>query len=412
MTPQPNPVSPEARQVLAEGMIWLIAFSLMLQPLSTDFYVASLPFIGEAFQASPAQVQNTLSFFAIGFGLAQLIAGPLSDRFGRRPALMTGLALYALASLVCLLAPSLDILVAGRVGQAVGCCTSVLVARAIIRDSFTLAQGAAVMAKASTLMSLAPLLGPVLGGFLQAWFGWRAVFAPLFLISATLCVVVARRLPETIPALNYDAIALRGLTATYRRILGSGAFWAYALPGALSYASIFVFISGTSMVLVKGMHMAPQEFGFYFALGVSGYLSGTLACQRLIRKKGVPFTLRLGTWAALLAGGAFWLLVNGGVHHWGVVILAQWMVMGAHGLTFPCAQTGAAAEFPKNAGAAAGLSGFMSMVCALAAGMATGQAYDGTPLPMSHIALVLALLLWASGRCYGLFHGPAGAPKV
>ena len=167
-------------------LLWLITGSLMLQPLSTDLYLASLPHLTSYFSATPAAVQQTLSMFVIGFGSAQLLSGPLSDRYGRRPVLVGGLATYLLASLACALAPSLSLLVAGRFIQAVGCCTAVVVARAIIRDAYAPAEGARMLAKASSLLSLVPIFGPIAGSYLQVGFGWRAAFG----VHALFCAIL------------------------------------------------------------------------------------------------------------------------------------------------------------------------------------------------------------------------------
>ena len=278
-------------------LLWLIAGCLMLQPLSTDLYLASLPHLASDFGVTPAAVQQTLSLFVIGFGVAQLISGPLSDRFGRRPVLLGGLGVYIASSLACALAPSLDLLIAARFVQAIGCCTAAVVARALIRDAFTPTEGAKVMAKASSLLSLAPIFGPILGGYLQVGFGWRAAF----FFHSFFCIVLAgaawRLLEETNLHRNPDAIRLRNLIAVYRRIASADFFWAYTLPGALSYAAIFSFISGSSFVLINVLGVPTEFYGYCFAFGVSGYLIGTLVCRRLLARIGLARTLTAGTHA-------------------------------------------------------------------------------------------------------------------
>jgi DHA1 family bicyclomycin/chloramphenicol resistance-like MFS transporter len=379
-------------------ILWLIAGCLMLQPLSTDLYLASLPHLARDFGVTPAAVQQTLSLFVIGFGVAQLISGPLSDRFGRRPVLLWGLAIYLLASLACALAPSLDLLVAARFVQAVGCCTAIVVARALIRDVYTPAEGARMIAKASSLLSLAPLLGPVLGGYLQVWFGWRAAFVFHTLFCAALGFAAWRMLLETNMAPNPAATRLRVLAATYRRLAGADAFWAWALPGALSYAAIFIYISGSAFVLIDVLGVPTEIYGYCFAFGVTGYLIGTLACRRLLERVGMARALGIGTTLTLVSGLLFAVLVVAGAHHWSVVLLCQFLAMGAHGINFPCAQSGAVAPFPKEAGAAAGLLGFFAMVAALAAGTWIGMSHDGTLRPLAFSAAAIGLLLYGSAR--------------
>lgn len=377
-------------------LLWLIAGCLMLQPLSTDLYLASLPHLASDFGVTPAAVQQTLSLFVIGFGVAQLISGPLSDRFGRRPVLLGGLCVYIASSLACALAANLDLLIAARFVQAIGCCTAAVVARALIRDAFTPAEGAKVMAKASSLLSLAPIFGPVLGGYLQVWFGWRAAF----FFHSFFCIVLAgaawRLLRETNLHLNPDAMRLRGLIAVYRRIASADFFWAYTLPGALSYAAIFTFISGSSFVLINVLGVPTEFYGYCFAFGVSGYLIGTLVCRRLLARIGLAHTLTAGTLLSLFSGLLFAALVLAGIEHWSVVVGCLFLTMGAHGINFPCAQTGAVAPFPREAGAAAGLLGFITMIAALLTGTWVGMSHDGTLLPLALTSASIGVLLFGS----------------
>lgn len=383
-------------------VLWLIAGCLMLQPLSTDLYLASLPHLARDFGVTPAAVQQTLSLFVVGFGTAQLISGPLSDRYGRRPVALAGLGIYAVASLACALSPSLDLLIAMRFAQAVGCCTAIVVARALIRDAFSPAEGAKMVAKASSLLSLAPLFGPVLGGYLQVWYGWRAAFFFHALFGLVLAAAAWRWLAETNLHPNPEATRPAVLAAAYHRIASADFFWAYALPGALSYAAIFVFISGSSFVLIDVLGVSTEIYGYCFAFGVSGYLLGTLACRRLLVRVGLARAMAVGASLSLCAGLLFAALAFAGVRHWSVVLVCQFLVMGAHGINFPCAQSGAVAPFPREAGAAAGLLGFITMLAALVAGTWVGASHDGTMTPLALAAATIGVLLagsaWALRR--------------
>lgn len=375
-------------------LLWLIVGCLMLQPLSTDLYLASLPHLATDFGVTPAAVQQTLSLFVIGFGVAQLISGPLSDRFGRRPVLLWGLMIYVGASLACALAPTLNLLVSARFVQAIGCCTAIVVARALIRDVYAPADGAKMIARASSLLSLAPLLGPILGGYLQVWYGWRAAFVFHTLFCVVLGIAAYRFLAETNQHLNPAAVRPRNLLSVYRRIASADFFWAYALPGALSYAAIFAYISGSSFVLINVLGVPTESYGYCFAFGVSGYLIGTLVCRPLLTHIGLARTLTVGASLSLFSGLLFAALVLAGFHHWSVVLLCQFLTMGAHGLNFPCAQAGAVAPFPREAGAAAGLLGFFTMFAALLTGTWVGMSHDGTLQPLAYTSATLGLLLF------------------
>ena len=379
-------------------LLWLVTGCLMLQPLSTDLYLASLPGMAGDFGVTPAAVQQTLSLFVFGFGTAQLVSGPLSDRFGRRPVLISGLALYLLSGIACAAAPGLAWLVFARFIQAIGCCTAVVVARAVIRDAYSPAEGARVLAKASSLLALAPILGPILGSYLQVAFGWRAAFLALALAGLAVWIAALLHMKESNSKPNPDAMRLASLGRTYLDVVRTPAFWAYALPGAISYASIFVFISGTPFLLIKVLGVPTQYYGYLFAVGVCGYLSGTLVCRRLLGRIGIARVLALGTTVGLVGGLGFLGLVLIDVRHWALVVAAQFLVMTAHGINFPCAQSGSLAPFPDKAGAAAGLFGCATMYAALLAGMWVGGSHDGTLLPLATISATVTISLFVIAR--------------
>ena len=393
---------PSSAQSLARyahaPLLLLITACLMMQPLSTDLYLASLPSLATGFGVPASTVQLTLSLFVIGFGGAQLIIGPLSDRYGRRPVLLAGLALYVAASALCGLSPSIEVLIAARFLQALGCCSAVIVARAIVRDAYAPQDSARVIAKAATWLSLAPLLGPILGSYLQVNFGWRAAFGALTLLSAALLGLAFLRLPETNVHKNPHATALSGLLANYRIVLGAREFWAYALPGALSFGAIFAFISGSSLILIRVLAVPTAWFGYCFALGVSGYLIGTLVCRRLLPTLGMRRTLRVGSGLSLVAGGLFLVAVMAGFAHWSLVVAAMFLTMGAHGINFPIAQSGSVSPFHQQAGTAAGLMGALYMGVALIVGTLVGATYNGTLYPLALVSCLLGLLIFSVVR--------------
>ncbi len=379
-------------------LLWLITGCLMLQPLSTDLYLASLPHLTTYFSTSPAAVQQTLSLFLIGFGTAQLISGPLSDRYGRRPVLEGGLLTYLIASIACALAPSLPMLVVARFVQATGCCTVAVAARAIIRDAHSPAEGARMIAKVSSLLALMPILGPIAGSYLQVTFGWRAAFGVHTLFCALLSLAAWRWLKETNN--NPAVVSINGLIRNYARIVATPAFWAYTLPGALSYSSIFVFISGSSYVLIRVLDVPTEYYGYCFSFGVFGYLLGTLVCRRLIGRIGMKQTLTVGASLSLLGGLTFIGLVLLGVHHWTVVLGSLFLTMFAHGINYPCTQSGAVAPFPQQAGAAAALLGFFSMLPALLIGAWLAASVDGTLYPIAYISAANGIALFVAAQLF------------
>lgn len=389
---------PPHSQFAHAPILVLVTAMLMMQPLSTDLYLASLPSLASVFNVPVATVQLTLTLFVIGFGSAQLLVGPLSDRFGRRPVLLIGLGLYVAASALCALSQSIELLIAARFLQALGCCAAVMIARAIVRDAYAPEHSARVIARASTWISLAPIIGPILGSWLQVTFGWRSAFVALGIFSAVVMAACLLRLPETNEHKNPDATNLRGLLANYKLVLGSREFWLHVMPASLSYGGIFLFISGSSFVLIKVLGVPTQWFGFCFGAGVSGYMTGTLVCRRLLKSISSEQALRIGTTVSLVAGVYFLAATLLGLWHWAMVVLAMFLAMVSHGINFPVTQSGAVAPFAKQAGTAAGLMGAVMMAFAFTVGSIVGATHNGTLYPLAILACVLGSLNFLSVR--------------
>lgn len=379
-------------------LLWLVAGYLSLQPLSTDLYLGSLPHLAHYFGVGVPAAQATLTVFVIGVGVAQLLAGPLADRFGRRPVALGGCLTYVLASVLCALAPSIATLIGARLLQALGCCSVLVAARAIIRDRHDPAASAAVIARASSILAFVPLFGPVIGSYTQVWFGWRAAFVIHALCASLLLVATMHWLRETHPTPDRHALRPARLLGAYAEIARSPAFWAYALPGALTYSAIFVFIAGSSFAFIEVLHVPTELYGFCFALAVCGYLLGTLACRRLILRFGLPRVLRIGTSLTLVGGGGLALAVHTGLVHWAVLLAAQFLVMMAHGLNQPCAQAGVVAPFAARAGTATGLFGFLTMTFALTVGTLLGWLHEATLQPIATLSAAVGMLAFVAGR--------------
>ncbi len=233
-------------------------------------------------------------------------------------------------------------------------------------------------------------------------FGWRAAFVALSILSAAITAAVILRLPETNEHKNPRATEWGGLVENYKLVLGSREFWANALPGALSYGAIFAFISGSSPVLIRILGVPTEWFGYCFAIGVSGYMSGTIVCRKLLPLFGPAVTLRIGTTLSLAAGALFLMAAGFGLSHWSLVVGAMFLTMGAHGLNFPISQSGSVTPFPRQAGTAAGLMGALYMLIAFTVGTAVGTTYDGTLMPLALIACTLGAAVFISARLLSL----------
>lgn len=375
---------PHATAVLSPRLvIALTAGMMMMQPLATDLYQPTLPSIGTDFGVGVSTVQLTLTVFIATFGLWQLIAGPLSDRFGRYPVIITGVFTFAAASALCMLAPTIEWLVAARALQAAGACACLVCARAMVRDLFAPAEGARVLAISSTLLGIAPLVGPIAGGLLLAAFGWRSAFAALLLLALAFGVFTLARLRETNPLLNPRALQPGPMLRTYAAVLRAPTWHAYTWTAATSYAGLFAFISGGSFVLIRVLGVPAALYGLCFSFVVSGYVIGTLVCRHSVEQVGVARTLARGATLQVSAGLAIAALAWAGIHHPLAILVPQFFFLAAHGLILPVAQAGAVARFRANAGAASALMGCTMMVVAAAVGTWIGASYDGTVYPLA-----------------------------
>jgi DHA1 family bicyclomycin/chloramphenicol resistance-like MFS transporter len=386
------------------GLAALLTTLVALGPISTDLYLPALPTLAQAFDSDVARVQLTLSVFLAGFAVAQLAYGPLSDRYGRRPVLLGGLALYLVASLACMGARSIDELIAARFVQALGACAGPVIGRAIVRDVYGPVQAARVLAYISGAMAIAPMVGPMLGGYLTVWFGWRANFVALALFSALQLFAVFVLLGESNAHKDPAATRPRHMLANFALLFRSRHFLGCLLCFAASYAIIFSFISGSSFVLISVLGISPQRYGASFGFAVAGYISGTMLSGRLVLRLGMQRLVLAGALLACSAGSVMAACaLLGGPNLW-AILLPMFLCMLATGLVMPNAIAGALAPHPKMAGAASALIGFVQMSFAALVGVAVGHAWDGTALPM---AAAIALCGWAVLAAYWFLMRPA-----
>ena len=361
-------------------VVVVVALALLMgiQPITTDLYLPALPLLARDLHAPMAGVQLTMSVLLLAFGLGQLTMGPVSDRFGRRPVLLGGLGLYTLASVAATLAPDITVLIAMRAVQGVGMAASVVCARAMVRDLYEPHQGAHVMSRGLSGLGVIAMLAPTVGGLVAGWAGWRAALGVVSASGAAMGLFIALKVPETARALNPHALALGPLLANFRTVLGNATFRAWATLVTFTYAGLFVLLAGSSFVYTGPLGVPPWGYGLAMASASVSYLLGTFLCRRWLPRLGLAGTVRIGG-AFTLAGGSLMLALGlTDVRHVAPVLLAHWLYSFGHGIHQPCGQSGAVGPFPRMAGTASALAGFMLSLTAFGVGLWMGQAMDGS----------------------------------
>jgi len=379
----------------------LLSMLTGLGPLSVDMYLASLPAISRLLGAPTSEVQLTISAYLVGFACAQVLYGPLSDRHGRRPVLLAALAIYLTATLLCALSFSIETLIAARFVQAVGGSGASVLARTVVRDMYEGSRIGRELARMASIMALAPLVAPLIGGVLQTAFGWRSNFVLLLIYGSAAWVMVWFMLPETLRTRAPEPVTLSSTLRSYRRFLADRHFVVHVGIATSCLCGLFAWVSSGAFVLQDIYHLSALAFGVAFAVGSSGYMVGTMIAARFVLHWGSGPIMGLGAAAMALSGLLMVLMLaftgSGAI---GVVAAIGLYMMGM-GMALAQAQAGALLPFPDRAGAASSLLGFVTQTSSAAVGAVLGHALGQTAWPLA-IAMMLAggmsLALWLYRR--------------
>ena len=374
----------------------LLTALVALGQISTSIYIPSMPSIVGALATDVAAVNLTMTVFLFGFAIAQLVYGPLSDRFGRRPVLLTGLALYVVASLVCVLASSIEALIIGRLLQGMTACAGPVLGRAVVRDVYGASGAARVMATIGAALAVSPAVAPLIGGGLQEGFGWRAAFWFLVAVGIVIGGATWALLRETAPPAAPDSLRLRSQARAWRTLIASPSYWGYTLAVGLTFAGLMAFTAGAPFVFIDVLGLSPAGFGALAIFNVSGFLTGSLVARRFTPRLGLDRLLRIGLClsacggTAMAAFGAFgWLSVT-------AVIGPMMVFTTGMGIVLANGIAGAMIPFPAIAGAASAVLGFVQMVVSGFASLAVGLFAPTSQLPMATVIGITALAALAA----------------
>lgn len=376
---------------LSRGLILLLAMVSALGPVAMQILLPGVPIIKESFEVSTGVAQLTLSLSMAAIALATLAYGPLSDRYGRRPVLIVGMSIAVVGSLLCIIAPTIELLIAGRFVQAAGGAVGMVVARAIVRDVYDARESASVIATLVMVMVVMPMLSPAVGGELMVRFDWHSVFLLVAVISAVLVGLLWLWLPETLRE-PVPFSGVRDLLRTYRALWQDRLFRGYGLCVAFVSVVFFAFISAAPEIMVSVLHRPPTEYGYYFIIVPLGFMAGNYLTRHYGRRFGIHRMIDYGSRLSILGITLALILQGLGLTHPAALFLPVALAILGNGITLPNAQAGAINAAPKMAGSASGLTGFMQMAFSAVAAQGVALIFNGTVYPMLLLMLGAAVV--------------------
>ncbi len=380
-----------AQPPASPGFIALLIAVSAVSPLGINMYLPSMPGMARALGVDFTTIQLTLSLYLGAMAVGQLIIGPLSDRFGRRPVLLIGLLTFVAGSAICLLAQSIGVLIFGRIVQAIGGCAGITLSRAIVRDLYGRNQVASMIAYVTMGMAVAPMIAPTIGGVLDTFFGWRASFAFLIGFGGLALVFAYWRLGETNHGRGSGEAASE-LLQGYGSLFRSRQFWGYTLVTSFVSAMFFAFLAGAPYVMIELLGRSPAEYGFYFAMVPCGYMLGNYATGRIAGTKGPNRMILAGTLLSLTSIAAMAALIAAGFLV-PVALFGPMLFIGvANGLVLPSGIAGAVSVRPDLAGAASGLSGSFQIGFGALVAPIVGAALGSTVWPLIAIMATCSCL--------------------
>ncbi len=379
--------------------LWLLAQFTFSGTLAMHIFVPALPQAAADLGASISAMQMTVSLYILGLAVGQLVYGPISDRFGRRPTLMAGLVLYTISGLAAALAPEAQTLIAARLFQAFGGCAGLVLGRAIVRDTTAPREGARRQALMNLMVTAGPGIAPLVGSAMAATSGWRSILYLLVALGVANLIFTWRLLPETSPSASTASAAT--LARNYVQLLGSSSFLGYAVGGGCATTSMYAFIASAPFIFVNQLHRPAHEVGIYLAVLVSGVWLGTALASRLIA--AVPLK-RLMVGANLLSVAAAFVLLGAvlsGHLNVALAIGSMFVFTIGVGIASPAALTQAISVNPKVIGSASGLYGFAQMavgaLCSALVGLGDDPAL-ATGIVLAAAGVIAQFSFWVALR--------------
>jgi MFS transporter, DHA1 family, multidrug resistance protein len=392
-----SPHAPAARSDSRGQVLWTLAILSALMAfasISTDLYLPAMPAIAASFGASPGAIEMTVSGYLVGFSAGQLAWGPLGDRFGRRLPVALGLVLFIIGSAGCALSTSAATMIAWRALQAAGACASVVLARAMVRDLYEGPRATQMMSTLITMMAIAPLVGPSVGGWILKVAAWPAIFWCLVGVGFLTLLALAT-LPETLPRARRSGGSVAQAFSVYAKLIRNPRILAYAGTGAFFYGGVYAYIAGTPFAFIEYHHVSHQQYGLLFGAGICGIMVTNMVNARLAHRWDGDRLMRYGA-----AGAAVAAIVAGldATFGWGGLaglVVPLFFFVSANGLIVANSITGALATQTDSAGAVSALVGALQYGAGLLSSALVGILADGTPGAMGWVIAACGIGAWA-----------------
>ncbi len=370
-----------------------------MTPLAIDMYLPAMPNIAKDLVVAESAVQMTLSVYIGAFAIGQLIHGPLADSFGRKPVLLIGIVFFAIASIFSAMVNSIETLMIARGFQGFAGAAVAVIIQAIVRDMFDREDFTRVMSFVTLIMTIAPLVGPLLGGHISVWLGWRAIFIILTVIAILIGIAVLRKIPETLSEKNKQSLRFGVVTRNYLSLFKDPVAMGLILCSAFSFSGMFAFLTAGSFVYIDVYGVKPDHFGYFFGFNIIAMMVMTSLNGRLVKKVGSHFMLRLGLAIQFLAGIGLFVSLLTGPEFWQLVLFIALYIStlstigsNASGLLL--------SHYPNMAGTASSLSGSLRFgISSLIGGIV---AVFPASITLSMVAM-MAFCAIASALCYYRF---------
>ncbi|MEW2082983.1 multidrug effflux MFS transporter [Streptomyces sp. NPDC005283] len=399
--PAPTPTAPvpAAGPVAAARRAGLLVTLVLggltaLPPLSMDMYLPALPAVTDSLRAPAATIQLTLTACLAGMAFGQLVVGPMSDRWGRRRPLLIGMVVYVVATAICALAPTAELLTGFRLLQGLAGAAGIVIARAVVRDLYDGVEMARFFSTLMLISGVAPIIAPLIGGQVLRITDWRGIFVVLTAIGILLTLVVLKWLHETLPREKRHSGGVGQALRTMRGLLADRVFTGYMLTGGLAFAALFAYISASPFVVQEIYGASPQTFSLLFGVNSVGLIAvGQINGKVLVGRVSLDKALGFGLAVITLAATALLLMTSGVFGKVGLLPVAAglFVLMSAMGLAMPNTNALALMRTPHAAGSASALIGTASFLIGAVASPLVGIAGEATAVPMAVVQLASAL---------------------